>query len=297
MSLTLRHYTPTDFELVSEFLSANYLPGNQDGNWLQPAWAYMHSHPNLDESSLDRIGIWENEGELVGVAHYESSLGEAIFQIHPDFNHLKPAMLKYAEEHLYTETEDGDRHIRTSVKDFDPEFEALVQSRGYQIAEGIIGQMSSLTIPRQFPAIDLPPGFRIKSLAEDNDLRKVHRVLWRGFDHPGEPPEEGIKDRIKMQSSPYFRLELTIVVEESGGNFVSFCGTWYEPFNKYAYVEPVATDLDYRRLGLGKAAVWEGIRRCGDLGATVAYVGSGLDFYKAIGFKKVYNSWCWEKRF
>lgn len=44
------------------------------------------------------------------------------------------------------------------------------------------------------------------------------------------------------------------------------------------YVEPVATDPDYRRMDLGKAAVLEGIRRCGELGAEVAYVGSVKDF-------------------
>jgi predicted N-acetyltransferase YhbS len=50
-------------------------------------------------------------------------------------------------------------------------------------------------------------------------------------------------------------------------------------------------------MGLGKAAVLEGIRRCGELGATVAYVGSDQEFYLAIGFTKVYNNDCWRKYF
>jgi hypothetical protein len=37
-----------DFDRVSQFLIDNYLSDNMDGNWLQPAWDYMHSHPNLD---------------------------------------------------------------------------------------------------------------------------------------------------------------------------------------------------------------------------------------------------------
>ena len=37
----------------------------------------MHSHPALDESALERIGIWEDEGEIVAGAHYETALGEA----------------------------------------------------------------------------------------------------------------------------------------------------------------------------------------------------------------------------
>jgi predicted N-acetyltransferase YhbS len=50
-------------------------------------------------------------------------------------------------------------------------------------------------------------------------------------------------------------------------------------------------------MGLGKAAVWEGIRRCGVLGATVAYVGSDQEFYQAIGFTKRFDSRCWIKYF
>ena len=68
-----------------------------------------------------------------------------------------------------------------------------------------------------------------------------------------------------------------IVVEAPDGRFVSYCGMWYEPVHSIAYVEPVATDPDYRRMGLGRAAVMEGIRRCGALGATEAWVGSDLD--------------------
>jgi predicted N-acetyltransferase YhbS len=88
---------------------------------------------------------------------------------------------------------------------------------------------------------------------------------------------------------------LNIVVEAPNGNFVSYSGQWHDPVNQIAYVEPVATDPDFRRLGVGKAAVLEGVRRCGALGATVAFVGSDLEFYKAIGFRQIYTSRCWMK--
>lgn len=100
-----------------------------------------------------------------------------------------------------------------------------------------------------------------------------------------------------MQSGPNFRLDLTIVMVAPTGEYVSFCGMWYEPQNHFAYVEPVATDPDYRRMGLGKAAVLEGVRRCVELGATVAYVGSGQEFYRAIGFRKNHVQECWRKEY
>ena len=77
----------------------------------------------------------------------------------------------------------------------------------------------------------------------------------------------------------------------------AFAGLWFEPVNRFGYVEPVATDPDYRRMGLGTAAVLEGIRRCGELGAAVAYVGSGQPFYLAMGFRTLYTQRCWMRTF
>lgn len=76
---------------------------------------------------------------------------------------------------------------------------------------------------------------------------------------------------------------------------MAFSGLWFEPVNKFGYVEPVATDPDYRRLGLGRAAVLEGIRRCGEFGATVAYVGLDQPFYFALGSRKLSPQNYWSK--
>jgi GNAT superfamily N-acetyltransferase len=296
MMIGMRNYGgPQDFERVSDFLVRHYQPDNRDGNWLQPTWEYMHSHPALDESALGRIGIWEDGGEIVAVVHYESALGEVFFQVHPDYSELKCEMLDYAEKRLFGISEAGRRYVQAFVNDIDPQFEAFVQSRSYHRTADCDRPVSKFIIPDPFPEIALPDGFCLKSLQEDNDLFKIDRVLWRGFDHEGEPPPESIEDRKKMQSVPNFRQDLHIVVQAPKGHFVSYSGTWFERTNRYAYVEPVATDPDYRRRGLGRAAVLEGIRRCGESGATVAYVGSDLAFYMAIGFTRIYTSQCWMK--
>ena len=122
-------------------------------------------------------------------------------------------------------------------------------------------------------------------------------MLWRGFNHPGEPPAGGEAERRKMQSVPRFRKDLNIVAVAPGGQFAAYAGLWFDPTNRLAYVEPVATDPDYRRLGLGKAAVQEGLRRCAALGADSAYVGNDLPIYRSIGFTRIYTTCCWEKDF
>jgi predicted N-acetyltransferase YhbS len=58
----------------------------------------------------------------------------------------------------------------------------------------------------------------------------------------------------------------------------------------------VATDPAYRRIGLGRAAVLEAIKRCGKLGAKRAFVGSSQQFYYSIGFRPYATSTWWMAR-
>jgi predicted N-acetyltransferase YhbS len=253
----------------------------------------MHYHPYIERVDLNSIGIWEADGEIVGAVHPEHAMSPAYFEIDPAYADLKEEMLGYAEEHLGIDRE-GERLLSVYINDRDVEFQQLAEARGYVKREEC-EPMSSLTIPDRFPPIRLPAGFRLKSLADDNNLPRLHRLLWRGFGHGDEPPDDGIEERKFMQAAPNYKYDLNLVVEAPGGDFVAYCGMWYEPVHAICYVEPVATDPDYRRMGLATAAVLEGIRRCGELGAGVAFVGSALPFYLALGFQVIYNRSLWRR--
>lgn len=294
MSLTFRTYQhPEDYQVISAFLIRHYQPANQDSNWLEPTWEYMHGHPALEVQFLNRIGIWEEDGEVVAVANYETDLGEAFFQFKPGYQHLQTRMLDFAERQLSA----PDGLLHAFVNDTDKTFTDLLRSRDYQHNPRYDRPMARFVIPDPFPKISLPIGFRLLSLADEPDWAKVHRVMWRGFNHPGEPEmtTEEFEMRRVMFDTITARRDLKIVVAAPNGDFVSICGMFYQPQRRYGYVEPVATDPDYRRMGLGKAAVLEGIRRCAELGAVDAFVGSNQPFYLALGFEVIFTSQCWVK--
>ena len=185
MSITLRSYEkPRDYEKTGHFLIDTYRPGKSHDNWLQPRWEYMHYHPLLEESALTNIGVWESDSSIVAVAHFEYAVGEAHFQIHPDFTHLKLEMLEYAEAHLSAEADSGDRYLKVFINDFDTEFQFIARRLGYQEIQGVRECCSALKITHPFPVVDLPVGFELKSLQDDNDLVKLDRVLHRGFNNP-----------------------------------------------------------------------------------------------------------------
>jgi predicted N-acetyltransferase YhbS len=248
-----------------------------------------------DKKIFDNIGVWEDAGEIVGVNHAEMHAGEAFFEIHPGYAHLKREMLEYAERRLYGKAPDGRDCVLAFINDFDKDFEVMVKARGYEVFDELSRPMTQLAIPRSFPPIKVPERITLKSLADEDDISKLDRCIYRGFNHGNEPPEIDYAGRKKMQSAPHFRKDLNIVVVAPDGNYVAYAGLWFEAKNKYAYVEPVCTDPDYRLRGLGKAAVLEGIRRCGELGAEVAYVGSTFPIYQSIGFKKLFTCNCWRK--
>ncbi|MFW6290676.1 MAG: GNAT family N-acetyltransferase [Spirochaetota bacterium] len=281
------------FDRIGSFLDRHHRPGNRDRNWLQPAWEYMHFHPAIDGEHLDRCAVWEDDGELVGVAHYEWSLGEAFFQVAPDRQELKPAMPDHVEAHMRGSDERGE-YVAAYCGDADHAFAAELARRGYSREAGGDRPLTMIDLRRNLD-YELPGGFRIQSLADENDLAKIDRCLWRGFDHEGEPDGD-LDARRLMQSGPKFRHDLTIVVVEPGGDYVAFSGAWHDRANRFAYIEPVATDPDFRRMGLGRAAVFEGLRRCVAEGATAGYVGSNLPFYLALGFRALSVSERWIRR-
>jgi GNAT superfamily N-acetyltransferase len=290
-----RPYDPDrDFERVSDFLVRTFSPAGPHRNWFRPRWEYMHYHPLIRGVDLARIGIWEDAGEILAVAHPEHEPGVVFFELDPRRPDLKPELLRYAQGRLAT-TRNGAPCLRVLIGDDDPEFQRAAADQGFEKTDGR-DEMSELTIPDPFPPIPLPPGFRLQSLADDNDLSRLRRLLHRGFNHGADPPDESVEGNRLMQSAPDYRLDLQIVAVAPNGAWASYAGLWYEPTSRFGYVEPVCTDPEFRRRGLASAAVLEGVRRCGVLGAARAYVATAAKpLYAALGFQRVWGSTFWRK--
>jgi ribosomal protein S18 acetylase RimI-like enzyme len=119
--------------------------------------------------------------------------------------------------------------------------------------------------------------------------------MGRGFNHEDPREWSSPEEYALVQTAPDYRRENDIVVEGPDGRYRSLCIIWYDDLNHFGVFEPVCTHPDFRRLGLGCAVVREGLNRLHRLGARKAYVGSGQDFYAAIGFKRLHVSRNWSK--
>ena len=233
---------------------------------------------------------------ILAIVHFEHAERQVYFQVRPGCEYIKLDLFDYAEENFQGISESTGRLIReVFINDFDTSLEEIAKNRGYEMWVDYGEDTSRLILDKPMPEVFLPKGFTLQSLSDELDLVKINRVLWRGFNHPDPAPGEEIQGRWESMQAPNFRKDLTIVVVAPDRNYVSYCGMWIVPENRVAYVEPVATDPDYRRKGLGRAVVLESIRRAANLGAEVAWVGSGLEFYQALGFEKMFTTYPWIK--
>jgi len=295
MAVIMREYRkPQDYEKVNEFLIRTF-NNHKYPNWPQPRWEYALYHPNWKEDLFKYIRLWADNGKIVGMVNVEHYPGEAFIQVDPEYSFLKSEIFNWADKNIYDE--DGNKKsLVIQINEFDDELKEIAERKGYikDEREQPWFTISKFNIPEKFPEINLPDGFELKSLAEENDLYKLDRCLWKGFNHSGQPDYD-VEGRKRMQSTPNFDKELNIVVVAPNGEYVAYSGIWMIPQFKTSYVEPVATDPSYRRMGLGKAAVLECIRRVGERGGESAIVETALPFYLSFGFRPIFQRYPWKK--
>lgn len=76
MAIRFRNYTADagiteDYRKVREFfIKLRY------AEYTYVRWDWMITHLWLDKSAVGRIGVWEDNGEVVGVATFDTQLGD-----------------------------------------------------------------------------------------------------------------------------------------------------------------------------------------------------------------------------
>ena len=294
MKTSFRNYTSQmrfteDYNKVREFLVRINKDEPISPNFLWGRWEWMFSLPYLDEDNINRIGIWEANNQIVALATYESELGTAYFIVDDEYSFLKKDVIEYAKNNLCK-----DSKLKINIHNNDRESQIIARTLGF-VPTNDKEEVAVINITDDI-SYALPNGYKIVSLKDCYDIAKYNEVLYRGFDHGDDVPtdEKQFEQRKISLSGPNNNLDIKIAVMAPNGDFVSYCGMWYDKRTENALVEPVATVPEYRKMGLGKAAVLEGVIRCGKLGAKRAYVGSGQQFYYNIGFDPIRAETFWE---
>ena len=100
MSIQFRNYTNQAgitedyYKVRAFFVKLKY------AEYTYARWDWMATHGYLDKSAVGRIGVWEDEGEIVGVAAFDCQLGKAFCLTLPEYAYLKNEILLYAKDNL-----------------------------------------------------------------------------------------------------------------------------------------------------------------------------------------------------
>lgn len=273
-------YRPKRYDLTGDYLEVwdflrRYGGQGMLQNWPWARWEWLMGHPNLTDDLVPLIGLGREDGQMVALATHDMTLGQAYLLTQPGGEAHLPALLSYAEAHLA-----GPEGLSVAVEAGDAPLRALLLQAGYRPAQD---QEVILTHGLQSLGYDLPEGYRMVSLADEYRPQAYKAVIWQGFGHGDEVPPVQPEDEV---ARPHDQAALKLFVQAPDGSYAAHCGMWYAPGDACAYVEPVCTVPRHRRMGLGRAAVLEGLRRCRDLGALCARVISDQGFYHALGFRE-----------
>lgn len=296
MPIQFRTYTgqtgyTKDFYTLSDFLYRVSYKEQRIGliDWVFLEWQTARDVYKAD--GLAKIGLWEEDGNVIAATPIEDHVNAISLCTDGEHRELRPEMLDYACSHMAS-----GGAVTLIIDDCDIELQQLAFSKGFRPTQDK-AQTARLDISGETTRYTLPEGFRVVGFDAEFDVQKYNRVMWYGFDHgPNGPAEddEMLEWRTNCVSSPHSNRALMTAVIAPDGEYASHCGMWCRGGDN-AIVEPVATDPKYRKMGLGRAAVLEAVKRCGQLGAKRAFVNSSQQFYYSIGFYPVSNETFWKR--
>ena len=167
--------------------------------------------------------------------------------------------------------------------------EATLKQAGYQRAADIYLQMEFKDRHR----LDycLPQGFTISSVAQGLAIAKLI-----------ENRRQHSLDRYRhLTHVDGYASDLDLAVVSSDGAVASYCICWYDGYSNSGLFEPVGTLPNFRRRGLAKALMLEGIKRLLSKEATKIFVcpqatnQAAVALYQSVGFETISCDQTWFK--
>jgi mycothiol synthase len=261
-------------------------------------WSFFMVTCHLDPREF--IRLWhDGEGKLVGYA----ILGEdPSFEchVHPEaeWSGIEEEALAWAEDRL-TELRGHDAErwggpLVSGARQDDARRLAFLEEHGFRLRGRFseVNMLRALAEPTPDPSPVLPAGYQVRALAEAEetaDRAQAERDVWLPWS-VGEVDEE---DYARLMRLPGYERELDVVTVAPDGAIGAYVNCWIDPVNRIGDFGPVGARPAYRRQGLTRAALLEGLRRFQARGMERACVSTthsneaARRLYESVGFRVV----------
>lgn len=292
MAATYRKFSADDYDRAFNFFRELYRASENVPHWLTGRWEYTEylvspllKYRGSPVDWKDTIYLWETDsGEIVAVLCSENPDENIFIHTRPEFRYLEEEMITVAEERVIS----GTLHKSSAYiwcQRGDAYRESLLRERGYK-QQPFVEYLNWRDLDKPLPETKMPDGYTFHDMVSEEGLDLQHKItrMTGAFDSESYP----IDIYRNMQRGPSYKKEFDLYSTDRDGNVTSFCIIWYDAELNIGYFEPVGTDANHRRKGLGRATINFGLKYLKQAGVSKAYVGSAGDqwmsFYDASGF-------------
>jgi mycothiol synthase len=168
----------------------------------------------------------------------------------------------------------------------------FLEERGFRYS-GEFAEVNMLrSLDEPIPEAVIPPAYQVRSMAETGEIPNragAQREVWL----PWTVGNVSDDDYAQFMHLPGYHRELDVVAVAPDGVIAAYVNCWLDPLNRIGDFGPVGARPAFRRQGLTRAVLLEGLRQLKSYGMERACVSTGvsntpaLRLYESVGFRTV----------
>jgi mycothiol synthase len=240
------------------------------------------------------IRLWHDGGKLAGYA----ILGEDPsfdWQVLPayEWRGIEAEALAWAETRLNalrgSDAKQWGGNLVSGARQDDARRIAFLEQQGFRRGEyAEVNMLRSLAGP--IPESTFPAGCRVRAVSAASDIEDraaAQREVWQPWTVGNVSDEQ----YARFMRLPGYDRELDVVTVAPDGKIAAFVNGWLDPVNRIGDFGPVGAREAYRRQGMTRAALLEGLRRMKARAMDRMCISTGVAntaarrLYESIGFK------------
>jgi ribosomal protein S18 acetylase RimI-like enzyme len=205
-------------------------------------------------------------------------------------------MLAWAQARLRARWPNEHGRATTLVHERDQSLAGLLASHGYQ--RGGEWLYMQRPLDASLAPASPPHGFTVRSVGGLDEAEPRAAVLGQAFE--ALPFVEWYR---KLMQAPGYQPELDLVAVAPDGQFGAFALGWLDTGSQVGQFEPVGTAPTFRRMGLARTLLLEGLWRMRKRGAASAFVIveaaelAACHLYASVGLKETWRLHMYQERF
>ncbi|MEG3838751.1 GNAT family N-acetyltransferase [Microcoleus sp. herbarium14] len=269
----------------------------------------------FNEPSLDKardIRLWEDaNGKLIGFAQlWISEPGEVIdgwlsFRVHPDARggDLEAAAIAWGEVRMreVSVMRGSPVKLRSSTRADKCDRISVLVSCGFQVDRYFFRMARSLWEP--IPEPQFPEGFWLRQVSCEQDAEAWVEMFNQSFIDHWNHHDLTVEKFNYYSAKPDYRNDLDLIAVTDDGTFVAFCNCEISQEENArtgrneGWVALLGTRRGFRKIGLGRAMLLDGLHRLKAAGVETAILGvdaenpsGALRLYESTGFHNIRDS-------